>query len=323
MMRRVLLLQGSVGSRLQKCHRRWTWNNTSMYNNELHCTDGRRTTCLVGKSRERHDKSSVENLDSTEQCFCIRTSPEGQLPGLAIAYVDDVLMVVDEEGTDGLSAVAGVRDLHAWRPWKHRTFTQCAVQIVQSCRQGETLVLLDLPSVRRKHRDESTTAGELSALRSLLRQVDVARHSSDSSVASTLVVASGSRWSCHSFHNAGSKQTCLPCVVLGSDPHCELIFIAVFVLLDGLMQVGLVAVQAHHKVGNGLESRTHLSWSKRDAKLVWSAGTVTGWPELQAAANAARELTHIRFSLWESLWRYSTTDEMAGSCGASARTTGT
>ena len=31
--------------------------------------------------------------------------------------------------------------------------------------------------------------------------------------------------------------------------HCEPMFTTVFVLLDGLMQVGLVAVKGHRKVG--------------------------------------------------------------------------
>ena len=47
--------------------------------------------------------------------------------------------------------------------------------------------------------------------------VDVACISADSSVASTLVIASGLHWCCHSFHNTSSAQTCPPCVGLGSD----------------------------------------------------------------------------------------------------------
>ena len=79
--------------------------------------------------------------------------------------------------------------------------------------------------------------------------VAVARNSRDSSVASTLVVASGLRWSCHSFHSAGSKQTCSPCVGLGSDPAAKKMLTILFVLLDGLMQVGPAALKGHPKVG--------------------------------------------------------------------------
>ena len=171
--------------------------------------DGR-TTCVVGKSRERHDKSRMENLG-------VNTSSGNG--------VDDFLIAVGEEVADGLSTLAGVKELHDWRPWEHGPFTQNSVRSWERgerregggreggrgfslcAKYAEPLFLLDLPPVRRKQRNESITVGEVSALRGLLGQFDVACNSCGSSVASTLVVASGLRWSCQSFQNACSKQT--------------------------------------------------------------------------------------------------------------------
>ena len=60
---------------------------------------------------------------TTEPCFWVKTSSDGRVHDLAIAYVDDVLIAADEE-------------LHDWRPWEHVKFTQCGVQIEQSCHEG-------------------------------------------------------------------------------------------------------------------------------------------------------------------------------------------
>ena len=63
------------------------------------------------------------------------------------------------------------------------------------------------------------------------------------------------------------------------------------VWLVGLTPVGHVVVRVHRKVGIRLGSRTHLSWCRRV------------------------NLGNLR--------RYSTTDEVAGSCGTGSRNTGT
>ena len=49
--------------------------------------------------------------------------------------------------------------------------------------------------------------------------------------------------------------------------RCEPTFTTVFVLLDGLTQVGFVAVKGLRKVGIWLESRTHLSCNKQHVRL--------------------------------------------------------
>ena len=53
---------------------------------------------------------------ATEPCFSVKASSDGRVHGVAIAYVDDFVPVVDEESADGLSALAVVRELYDWRP---------------------------------------------------------------------------------------------------------------------------------------------------------------------------------------------------------------
>ena len=72
---------------------------------------GRCTTREVGKSRERHDKSRVENLDN-RTVFLGQNVVSGRVYGLATAYVDDFVIVVDAQSAGGLSALAGVRELY-------------------------------------------------------------------------------------------------------------------------------------------------------------------------------------------------------------------
>ena len=196
---------------LLNCHKRRAWNTIHANNNVFSARVDKSTTRVVGKSRGRHDKSGMENLDNRTVFLGQEMSSDERVYDLAIAYVHDFLIDVDEESAD----VVGVRELYDWGPREHGTFTQCGVQTVQSCHQGrwrgfslscakyaESLILLDLPSARRKQRDESITAGELSALRGLVGTIYVACNSSDSSVAKTFVFASGIRWSCHGFHIA-------------------------------------------------------------------------------------------------------------------------
>ena len=177
-----------------------------------------------------------------------------------------------------------------------------------SCvKYAEPWVLLGLPSARRKQRDETIEVGELSALRGML--VAVARNSRDSSVASTLVVASGLRWSCHSFHSAGSKQTCSPCVGLGSDSCCEKSVNDTFCVvgrsdaswacrLEGSSQGGyLIGVTNTSFLEQaGMQSYCVVTW--HGGKLARFARSSDA-AELQATADAERELTYIRLSLWE------------------------
>ena len=127
------------------------------------------TVRVVGKSRERHKQ--VRDGEHRQQNRVSGSEPRltDKSKGPAITYVDEFLLTADEESADGLSALAGVRELYDWGPWEHGTFTQCGVQIVHSLWVGfslscvkyaEKLVLLDLPSSRRTQRGESLTAGE-------------------------------------------------------------------------------------------------------------------------------------------------------------------
>ena len=89
----------------------------------------RRATCLVGKSWERRDK--VNHGERWQQSrLWDRTSSKRQFHGLAVAYVDDWMIAVDEDSADGLPALAGERALHECGPWEHGTFT------MQSRQQG-------------------------------------------------------------------------------------------------------------------------------------------------------------------------------------------
>ena len=138
---------------------------------------------------------------TTETCFWVQSSSPGRVYGLETTYVDDFLIVVDASSADGLSALAGVRD---WRPWEHCAFTQCGVQIVQSCRHGRWRRFFTVvrPGMLHHwycwicHQPEETNATSQS-LGTCPRFVVCWF-----AVASTFVVASGMRWSCHGFHNA-------------------------------------------------------------------------------------------------------------------------
>ena len=157
-------------------------------------------------------------------------------------------------------------------------FTQCGFQIVQSCHQGcwrgfslscakcaESLVLLDLPSARRTERDESTIARLLSALRGLLGQLmwRATQVIPQLQAPSSLLLG---------YVGVATVSTMLEAKNLfdvrwfGLRHHCEPLLMTVFVSLDGLAQVGLVAVMVQRKVSIWLESRTGLSWNKHNVR---------------------------------------------------------
>ena len=120
---------------------------------------------------------------TTEPCFWVMTSAEGQIEGLAVAYVDDFLVAVCEESPISQKHFTDLKALCEWGEWESGSFTQCGVQIVQhrhqnrwcgfslSCAQyAESVVPWDLSSTRRKQREDPVTAKELAALRGLLGQ---------------------------------------------------------------------------------------------------------------------------------------------------------
>ena len=221
-----------------------------------------------------------------------KTSSEGRVHGLAVAYVDDFMNAVHEESADGLCIgwsvralrmrTMGARDVHtvscaicaelpSW--WLERFLTVV-------CKVRRIVGSLEFAISPKKTRCRiGNHLGTVSSSR-FIGTLDVACNSRDSSVASTRAVASGYHWSCHGFHIAGSKHTCSSCVCLGSNTtsnSCQLLF---FALLYGLLQVGHV-LKGLHEVVTWLESRTHLFWNS--GKL--------------AAADAEGELTNFRLSL--------------------------
>ena len=159
-------------------------------------------------------------------------------------------------------------------------------------RYAASLVLLDLPPARRNQRDESIT-GDLSALRGLLVP----------QLQAPLSVASGMRWSCHGFPQCLSQTNLLDGrLVLGLRHH------SVFVLLAGLMQVGLVAVKGHRKVGHvvGITNTGFLDQAECKVSVIsWHSGRLarvarsSTAAELQAAADAEGKLTYICLPFWE------------------------
>ena len=121
---------------------------------------------------------------TTEPCFWAMTSAEGQIEALAVAYVDDFVVAVCEESPISQKHFTDLQALYEWREWESGSFTQCGVQIVQhrhqnrwsgfflSCaHHAESMVLFDLSSARRKHREDPVTAKELAALRGLHGQL--------------------------------------------------------------------------------------------------------------------------------------------------------
>ena len=121
---------------------------------------------------------------TTESCFWVKTSLEGQIDSLAVSYVDEFMIAVHEKSSICQKHVTDLRALHEWGEWESGSFTRCGVQIVQhrhqnrwggfslSCAQyAESMVLLDLSSAGRKQREDPVTAKELAALRGLLRQL--------------------------------------------------------------------------------------------------------------------------------------------------------
>ena len=142
------------------------------------------------------------------------------------------------------------------------------------------------------------TAGELSALRVLFGQLMWLATQVIPSIASTLVVASGIRWSSHGFPQS-LKQTNLLGVRWFRLRHSrDPMFTTVFVLLGGLTQLGLIAVK-------GITNTAFLEQAACKVSVIsWHSGQlarVARSPKLQAAADAETDLTNIRLSLWEIL----------------------
>ena len=121
---------------------------------------------------------------TTEPCFWVMTSVTGRIEGLAVAYVDDLMVAIHEESPDGQRHFSDVKALYEWGEWESGSFTQCGVQIVQHRQQNrwtgfslscahyaESMVLLALSAARRKQRDDPVTAKELAGLRGLLGQL--------------------------------------------------------------------------------------------------------------------------------------------------------
>ena len=87
---------------------------------------------------------------TTEPCFWEKTSSEGQIESLAVAYVDDFMIAVHEESPISQKHFTDLRALYEWGEWESGSFTQCGVQIVQ-------------------HRQQNRWGGSLSVLRTLCR----------------------------------------------------------------------------------------------------------------------------------------------------------
>ena len=109
---------------------------------------------------------------------------EGQIESLAVAHVDDFMIAVNEEFPISQKHFTDLKALYEWGEWESGSFTQCGVQIVQHRHQNrwggfslscahyaESMVLLDLSSARREQREDPVTAKELAALRRLLGQL--------------------------------------------------------------------------------------------------------------------------------------------------------
>ena len=161
---------------------------------------------------------------TTELSFCVKTSSEGW---------------------------STVWPLRGWNekalrmgPWVHGTSTQCGVEIVQSRHQGRWEVShcraqsIGTPGIAISSKKTTCRVnnhrGTVSASW-FVGTVDAAYNSGDSSVASTLLVASGLCWSYHSFPQCFRPTNLLAVRWVGLRHRCELVSAAVFVLLAGLV----------------------------------------------------------------------------------------
>ena len=127
----------------------------------------------------------------------------------------------------------GARDVHNAEP-SARSRERCSLSCA-TC--PEPLVLLDLPSARRKQLGESSNAR---------------------------VVAFGIRWRCLVLR-CWMQTNSLAVFWCELRHRCENISAKALGWLVGLLQAGRVVVKDHHKVGIWLESQTPCSWSKRNA----------------------------------------------------------
>ena len=129
-------------------------------------------------------------------CFWVKTSSEGRVHCLAVAYVEGCLIAVDEEGTDGLSALGGVRVITVSN--RAELSSRSLEGFSLSCAKNAKSAVIS---------SKKTTwriGNHLRIFRAswVVGTIDVACNSKDSSAASSFVVASGIRWSCHGFHSA-------------------------------------------------------------------------------------------------------------------------
>ena len=61
---------------------------------------------------------------TTEPCFWIKTSTEGQIESLAVAYVDDFMIAVNEESPISQKHFTDLNALYEWGEWESGSFTQ-------------------------------------------------------------------------------------------------------------------------------------------------------------------------------------------------------
>ena len=121
---------------------------------------------------------------TTEPCFWVKTSTEGQIAAMAVTYVDDFMIAVHEESpvsqkhfTD-LKAPLRVERIGNLDFLPNAECRSCSIVprivgrgggfSVSCAHYAESMVLLDLSSARRKQLEDSVTAKELAALRGLL-----------------------------------------------------------------------------------------------------------------------------------------------------------
>ena len=73
---------------------------------------------------------------TTEPCFWVKTSMEGQIESLAVAYVDDFMIAINEGSPISQKHFTDLKALNEWGEWESGSFTQCGVLIVQHRHQN-------------------------------------------------------------------------------------------------------------------------------------------------------------------------------------------
>ena len=117
---KIAFLQGSVGNQELLCEP--IAELSQALGLEHHpCVRLRKSVCgLIDAPRAWWERveTDMQRLNwrtlTTEPCFCVKTSTEGQIESLAVAYVDDFMIAVNEESPISQKHFTDLNALYEW-----------------------------------------------------------------------------------------------------------------------------------------------------------------------------------------------------------------